>query len=99
MSTEEEKWMEEVFDSMKGSQRAQPGPELFGKIKKQLDGADEKIIPLRQWRYAAAVAAIVLLANVATLFTYQRHNDMPGEGFVMTDNYSQSLISSYQIYE
>lgn len=99
MNDEKEKWIEGVFDSMKGSQRAKPGPVVFAKIKTQITGSTTKVVPMHQWKNAAAAAAMILLVNVTALLYYNQINMVSYDDAVVTDTYSQSLISSYQIYE
>lgn len=99
MNDEKEKWMEEVFHSMKGSQRAKPSPELFARIEDQIAASKGKIIPLHQWRYAAAAAALVLFINVTALLYYNQYAGAANVEVAAVDAYSESLISNYQIYE
>ena len=99
MNDEKEKRMEEVFQSMKGSHRAKPSPELFAKIESQIEVSKGKLIPLHQWKYAAAAAALVLFINVTALLYYDQHAGVANEDVAVVDTYSESLISTYQIYE
>ncbi len=99
MSQEEEKWMDEGFDSMKGSQKARPRPELFAAIQDEIKSTKGTIIPLQQWRYVAAVAAVVFLLNVAAVMYFTQQHAGPSQDLVATEDYGQSLITSYQIYE
>lgn len=99
MNDDKEKWMEEVFQSMKGSRRAKPRPELFAKIEGQIAVSKGKVIPLRQWKYAAAVAALVLFVNVKALLYSNQNDEVFNDDAVVADVYNQPLISSYQIYE
>ena len=99
MNDEKEKWMKDVFTSMKGSQRAKPKPELFAKIENRIDLTKVKTIPLRQWQYTVVAASFILLINTTALFLYNQNNQIDYEEVVLVDNYSNSLISSYQIYE
>ncbi len=96
MNEEKEQWMEDVFQSMKGSRRAQPRPTLLAKIENQIAAA--KMIPLQKWRYAVAAAALLLFVNVAALLIYQNTGEARSE-VAAADAYSESLISSFQIYE
>lgn len=98
MSDEQEKWMEEVFHSMKGSQRAKPEPVLFTRIEDQITASKHTVISLRQWRYAVAAAAMVLLVNAAALLYYNQYTPVSQEEVLLLDVYGESLISNYQIY-
>ncbi|MEM8524168.1 MAG: hypothetical protein AAGG68_05980 [Bacteroidota bacterium] len=99
MSDEKEKWMEEVFQSMSGGQRAKPRLELFSKIENQITFSKAKIVSLRQWKLAAAAAAFILLINTATLIYYNQSNQMNEEEVAVVDTYEESIINFYQIYE
>lgn len=94
-----EKWAEEVFESMKGSQRAKPRPELFANIENQIAASNLKVISLQQWRVAVAVAAVVLLVNVSAVLFYNQNGGATYEDVAVAAPYNQSLISNYQIYE
>lgn len=99
MTEDKEKWMEAVFQSMKSSQRAKPRPELLAKIEDRIKDSTSKVIPLHQWRYAAAAAVLILFANTSALLFYNQYEEVPVAEAVVADAYSQSLISNYQIYE
>jgi len=99
MNDEEEKWMEEVFQSMKGSERAVPRLDLFAKIEEEIAASNTKVVPIRQLRYAAAVAAILLFVNGIALINYNQNSQTSYGDTMVSDDYSQSLISTYQIYE
>lgn len=99
MNDEKEKWIAEVFQSMQGSQRAQPGPELFEKINAQLMAPRPKVIPMSRLRYAAAAAILLLFLNTSALFYYNNNQEIAVREEGSMESYSQSLISSYQIYE
>ncbi len=99
MNDEKEKWMEEVFQSMKGSQRAKPGPELFAKIEDQISFPKAKVVSMAQWRYAAAAAVLVLFLNTTTLLHYKQLDKVSYENTAVADSYGQALITTYQIYE
>lgn len=99
MDNEKEKWIADVFESMKGNQRAKPAPELFAKIESEINSSTAKVIPIRQWRYAAAAAALVLFVNVSALFYYQQNSGLAYEDVAVGDTYNQPLISDYQIYK
>lgn len=96
---DKEKWIEDVFDSMKGSQRAKPDSGLFAKIEGQIDAPEAKIIPMRQWNYAAAAAVLVLILNVFAMRQYTQNNELNANEMVVSDVSGQSLISNYKIYE
>jgi len=99
MNDKNEQWIEEIFQSMKDSQRAKPPPGLFAKIEDQITVSKAKLVPLHQWKYVAVAAALILLVNTTTLIYYNQHNKVPYEDVTVVDTYNQSLIKSYQIYK
>ncbi len=99
MSGEDERWMDEVFESMKGSQRAKPKAALFAKIEDQLNAPKDTGLPIQQWRAVAAAAVLVFCTNAAALAFYDQGHEPPFEDVVVQDAYDQPLVSSYQIYE
>lgn len=102
MNHDKDKWMEEVFDSMKSSQRATPSPDLFAKIEEQIETSSGKVISINQWKYAVAAAVLILLINASALIYYNQQDGKyqdTYEDLAVADNYDQSLISSFQIYE
>lgn len=99
IKNEKEEWIEDVFQSMKGSQRAKPNSNLLAKIDEKIASSSTNVIPLTQWRYAAAAAVLVLLINTSALFYYGKQNEVPYNEVPITGTYSQPLINTYQIYE
>lgn len=99
MKNEKEKWMEEVFQSMKGSQRAKPSAELFAHIQNRIANPEAKPVPMYQWKSALAAAAVILLINITALFYYSQQEGLFYENTSVTDAYHESFISTYQIYE
>ncbi|WKN42749.1 hypothetical protein [Tunicatimonas pelagia] len=98
-NNDQEKWVEAVFQSMKGSRRATPSPELFSKIQSQIEDSKSKVVPLYPWRYVAAAVA-VLFVNATALIYYNQPEEVSSDSMVVAeDGYGQPLISSYQIYE
>lgn len=98
MNDEKEKWIADVFSSMKESQRAKPGSELLGKIEDQIDLSKAKVVSMPYWKYAAA-AAFLLLINSTALIYHIQNKKLNDEDVALVDAYSESLIRSFQIYE
>ena len=76
MNKEKEKWIEDVFQSMKGAQRAKPRPELFNKIENQIYSSNAKIIQNFQWRSYAAAVILLLLINTMALISYNKNREV-----------------------
>jgi len=96
---DKEKWMDEVLQSMEGSQRAKPKLELFSKIENQILAPQGKVIQFNQWKYAAAAAVLIFLVNTSALMYFNQNVGLTNEDVTITDAYNQSLISMSQIYE
>ena len=99
MNDDKEKWMDDAFQSMKGSQRAKPRPELFAQIEGQLMSSKQRVIAMYPWKSAVAAAVLMLLINSTALIYYNQDNTTSYEEIGTSDAYSQSLITPYQIYE
>ena len=69
------------------------------KIESQLFAPEAKVIPMRQWRMAAAATVLLLILNVFSMRQYVQNNALnASEELVVVDN-EQSLISNYNLYE
>ena len=99
MKEEKDKRIEDILNSMQGSQRAQPDLELFAKIEQRIDAPEAKIIPMRQWSYAVAAAIVLLVLNTVALRQFTQSDYSNTSEMVVTQNESRSLISNYRIYE
>lgn len=99
MEKHEDKWAEEVLNSMKGYKRARPSQELRAKIEARLAHSKGKVVSIVQWRPVAVAASLVLLVNTTVLLQYQRQNQPTGSESAMENNYDHRLVSTYQIYE
>lgn len=99
MDNHQEKWIEAVFQSMKGSQRARPRPELLTEIKREITLSKAQVIPLRQWKYTAVAATFILMMNATALIGYNQQESINKIEVAVMDTYSQSITSSFQIYE
>lgn len=98
MNEDKEKWMEDVFQSMKGSQRAKPSSDLFVKIQDQIGSGDAKVVSLHQWKYTAAAVVFILVVNTKALVYFNQQHQVNYEDVVDGNTYNQTLISTYQIY-
>ena len=88
--------MENIINSMKGSKRATPSPELFARIEQEIykDKKEFNIIPMR---YAAAAAILLLLLNGAAYFAINQtdYSEYSNSNMIT----EMSIVSDYQIYE
>ena len=98
MTEEKEKWIKEVFDSLQGSQRAKPADDLFARIEREIN-AGAKIIPIYQWRAAAAAAAAILCLNIFAMQQYVQNNATDNKELMANGVADQQLISNFNIYE
>lgn len=96
MENDKEKWIELVFSSMEGSQRAQPSPELFDKISEQCFTPERKLSPF-QWKASVAAAAAIIIMN--TFAFIQSIDQAKVTNTSPSNTEEQSLISNYNYYE
>lgn len=99
MENEQEKWVNEVMDSLQGMQRAAPPVDLFEAIEAQITKprGKGKIIPMRQIRWSIAIAAVLLLLNVVAIRSYTVNNNT---GYASVDFTGDTqLVSDFKIYE
>lgn len=96
---DKQKWIDDVFDSMQGSRRAKPSPELFGKIETEIDAPEARVIPMYQWRLTAAAAVLLLVLNVFALRQVAESNALNTGEWVVERTSNQQLISNFKIYE
>lgn len=95
-----DKWIEEIFDSLEGIKRAKPDINLYATIENQLFSEESKVIPINRLRIAAVAAILILLINVISLkvYTYSSNSANTVESQT-SNNYNQQLISNFKIYE
>lgn len=97
MSTKDKRF-DNILNSMQGSQRAKPRPELFDAIQRKIRQPKVKILPMYQLRAAAAVGLLLLTLNVYAFRSLFLNEATQDSGLVMEGN-DESLISNYQIYD
>ena len=99
MNEDKEEWIEGVFDSLKGSERAVPKAELFAKIKQEITSSEAKVVSIRQWRMTAAAAILLLLTNTYIIQQFSQNNLPTAQEKLSEDGYQSTLLSNYEIYE
>lgn len=66
-----EEWISEVMGSLDGMKKAEPNPDLFAKITSNLPVVHQaELIPLRQLRWVAAAACLVVGVNIFVFSLY-----------------------------
>ncbi|MFT5336875.1 MAG: hypothetical protein ACI9YL_000877 [Luteibaculaceae bacterium] len=96
MNTERNEWVEEVFQSMQGSQRIPVPGNLFAKIENQLEESGRTIIPLQIWGSVAAAALVLVAINISALMYYS--NSAENTNSVANGTMYESPITNYEIY-
>ena len=99
MKNDKEKWIGEVFNSMQGSRRAKPAPDLFAKIESRLQAPEARIIPMMQIKIAAVAAVLLLVLNTIVLQEIVTTNQEKTSQALEEYQGDHSLISNYKIYE
>ena len=98
MAEDKDNWIEEVFLSMKGSERARPGHDLLVKIQSRIEGRDHKVVTLHQWKFTAAAAVLLVFMNTMAL-VYFSQEQLDNYSDVLSESaQNHSIISTYQIY-
>ncbi len=93
-----EQWIDEVFQSMEGSRRAQPKPDLLARIEQRIDGEETRILPISLRRIAAVAAILLLMLNGFAISQFSQSSATMAEepaGSV----YDLPLISDYNLYD
>ncbi|MBK8504626.1 MAG: hypothetical protein IPL46_21905 [Saprospiraceae bacterium] len=99
MEKPNEDWIDDIFNSLSGSQRAKPAADLFAKIEAQINQPEPKIISTLKWQPAIAAAILLLILNVFALRSYTQ-SGMPSDlELSMENDYETSLISNFQLYD
>ena len=97
MDREKEQWIDEVFDSLKGHEKAMPPTHLLTKIEQNLHSPEAMIIPVGKYRIAVAAAAMLLLVNVLSLYQFSRNATT--SDLEWREANAESLISDYKLYD
>lgn len=97
---DKEAWKDNVLNSLKGIQKAIPREGLLADIEQQINADATAIISIHQWRFAAAAAIILFVAN---FWTVQQLVDTPAtDSKEIVRNEVQglpALISNYKLYD
>lgn len=99
MNIDEDKWMENIFHSMEGSQRAKAPSNLFAKIEGQIASSNIKVVPRQTLRYAAIAASLILILNVGVIFIHHQKHKTQEMSKVPQNSDHNTLISSFPIYK
>ena len=99
MKTDKEKWIDQVFESLKGNERAQASPDLLARIEDRIHQPKTKVVTMSQWRFAIAAAILLLLLNVVGLRQYLQTNPTDTPGLAIEETTVDALLSTYQLYE
>lgn len=98
MDKDQDKWPENIFNSMKGSQRPKPQSELFAKIESQIASSERKVLQLLPFKYVAAAAILICILNTSALLVYTHRNKSLPHGVAPEDSDGGALINSFEIY-
>ncbi|MFK7950734.1 MAG: hypothetical protein AB8G11_24320 [Saprospiraceae bacterium] len=93
-----EQQIDAILNSMNGSKRAKPRPELFVQIQNKIRKPVVKILTMNQIRAIAAVGLLLVTLNVYAFSSFYLNESLSENALVMQGD-NESLISNYQIYE
>ena len=85
-------WKDEILNSMRGANRAEPNPFLFTRIQSKLEG--EITSSSRLWKLATVLSFILLALNISLILWNQKTTAR-----AITESSSYLIeTSSYQLY-
>lgn len=99
MENNESTWPEEILQSMQGSQRAQPHPDLFSELQEKIADTSAIIIPIQHWRKYAAVALLILLVNTTVLILHAQQSQPDRNEMRTATSTQKPLTTSFQLYD
>lgn len=97
MNNNKSKWTEDVIQSMQGSQRAVPKPELFIKIQNEINDLRDHKITQRQLRNYVAAGIVIIMINVFIVFV-SKHNKSSEAKEILAQSKFKPIVYSYQMY-
>ena len=97
MKNEKEIWIDDIFESLEGSDRALPPSHLFSKIEQNLTVSESNIIPLMNYRMAIAASFLLLVMNIAAMYQHTQTISNPSSELINND--TESLISDFNLYD
>ena len=99
MKDENEKWIDDVINSMNGSQKAKPSAGLSNRINNQINNHSAKIISMDHWRISISAAVVIFILNIFVMQKYLTVNDLSNSPISLEENTSDQIISDYKLYD
>ncbi len=96
MQKDVNKRINEILNSIEGSQRAKPKMDLLGKMERIIYEIEGIMIPMNRIKLVAAAAAIMLILNLSVLNLYFQSNQ---EGDLLEIQHSTALITDFKLYD
>lgn len=92
---EKENWINEVFESTKGMQKAEPSPFLFEQITSRIQKGREvvQVNPFLKWGLASLVAVILSL-NVISI-AHSKTTDVASQETSVDSYFNNAVIYNY----
>lgn len=99
MEPDKEQWIEGVFSSLEGAERAKPSANVWERVEAGI--GENEPIRFNSWqrRIAVAAAVVLLAANVFALNSWRISRSGDSEMQANAETYDQSLIAGYNLYE
>ena len=91
---EQEKWTNEVLNSLEGMQKAEPSPYLYTRIQAKIATKSQDIISVRYAFLSLTSIAVIVLISLSFI-QLSNHSEINDEQTII---YEQQLINSDQIY-
>lgn len=90
---EKEHWKDEIMRSLDGARRAEPGPELYNRIRAQLTTGSLQVVRRPYAALAAACLALLISANVYALVRRSAHATSPATSVYQLDQANFDLYN------
>ena len=87
-------WIDNSMNSLEGMEKAQPSPDLFARIQKNLPKESGMETSKQSWLSIAAVILIIICSNAFFISNYYNQDAAPQA----VSSYDQ-IISDFNIYE
>jgi len=89
-------WKDDILNSTKGMDKAQPPAHAFDQILEKINNQDYKEDSSKGWLTIAATVSLVVLLNAYFIVGYSSN---PGSAEQGNTNAYSSLVSNYNLYE
>jgi len=98
-NSNKEDWIEDVFNSMQGSDSARPDDTLFARIEERIFNDEARIISFKKLRVVAAAAVALILLNVFAVSQNTQSGISAQENMSEEWSEGQQIFSDFKLYD